>query len=115
MKLLCILIAVALIAAVAAPLSDAAISCTAVLHYVTPCKPYVTGGGPIGPCCSGARSLNAAARTTSDRQKVCNCLKSETGRGYTQANLKKAEEIPSRCGINIPYKISRSTDCAKVR
>ncbi|XP_042026642.1 non-specific lipid-transfer protein 2-like [Salvia splendens] len=114
MKLMCsVLIAAALIAAVA-PLSEAAISCTAVISYVRPCNPYVTGRGPIGSCCSGANRLNAAARTTSDRQSVCNCLKSVT-RGYSQASFSRAEGIPRQCGINIPYKISPSTDCAKVR
>ncbi|XP_047976256.1 non-specific lipid-transfer protein 1-like [Salvia hispanica] len=115
MKLFCsVLIAAALIAAFA-PLSQAAISCTAVISYVRPCDPYVKGTGPIGSCCSGARRLNAAARTTSDRQSVCNCLKSITRTGYSQASFSRAEGIPRLCGINIPYRISPSTDCTKVR
>ncbi|KAL1535364.1 non-specific lipid-transfer protein 2-like [Salvia divinorum] len=106
-----VLIAAALIASVAPP-CDAALSCTAVISFVRPCNPYVTGTGPIGSCCIGASRLKDAARTTSDRQSVCNCLKSVT-RGYSQAKFSKAEGIPRLCRINIPYKISPSTDCTK--
>ncbi|KAG6424015.1 hypothetical protein SASPL_114424 [Salvia splendens] len=81
-----VLIAAALIAAIATP-SEAAIGCSKVVSYLNPCLPYVTGQGPLGGCCGGIQGINAS----------------------------KAACLPAQCGINIPYKISPSTDCSKVQ
>ncbi|KAL0413792.1 UNVERIFIED_CONTAM: Non-specific lipid-transfer protein 2 [Sesamum radiatum] len=53
------------------------------------------------------------AQTTPDRQSVCSCLKSLAG-SYKDVDLNKAAGLPGQCGVNIPYKISPSTDCSKV-
>ncbi|PIN21382.1 hypothetical protein CDL12_05927 [Handroanthus impetiginosus] len=106
-----VLIAVALVAAVA-PRSEAAIGCGTVVSYLQPCLPYVTNKGPLGNCCSGIKGLNAASKTTQDRQSVCNCLKSLAG-SY-KIDLGKAAALPGQCGVSLPYKISPSTDCSKV-
>ncbi|KAI3474389.1 hypothetical protein Pfo_029250 [Paulownia fortunei] len=107
-----VLIGVVLVVAVV-PRSQAAISCGTVASYLQPCLPYVTNKGPIGGCCGGIKGLYAAAKTTQDRQSVCNCLKSLAG-SYPGVNLGKAAGLPGLCGVNIPYKISPSTDCSKV-
>ncbi|KAK4381724.1 Non-specific lipid-transfer protein 2 [Sesamum angolense] len=64
-------------------------------------------------CCSGVKGLYGAAKTTPDRQSVCSCLKSLAG-SYKDVDLSKAAGLPVQCGVNIPYKISPSTDCSKV-
>lgn len=90
-----------------------AMTCQMVINSLTPCATYVTRGGPVPPsCCSGISSLYRAATTTTDRQTACKCL--EQGVGMIPGlNLDAASTLPSKCGVNIPYKISPSTDCSK--
>ncbi|KAL0338079.1 UNVERIFIED_CONTAM: Non-specific lipid-transfer protein 2 [Sesamum angustifolium] len=97
-----------------APAAEAALSCGTVISYLSPCLPYVTDQGPLGGCCGGVKGLYGAAKTTPDRQTACNCLKS-LARSYKRVNLSKAAGLPEQCGVNIPYKISPSTDCSKVK
>ncbi|XP_014490344.1 non-specific lipid-transfer protein 1 [Vigna radiata var. radiata] len=92
-----------------------AITCGQVASSLTSCIPFITKGGIVPPsCCAGVKSLNAAAKTTPDRQAVCNCLKSEAGRigGF---NANNAAILPGKCGVSIPYKISTSTNCASIK
>ncbi|PWA57476.1 non-specific lipid-transfer protein 3 [Artemisia annua] len=92
-----------------------AMTCQMVINSLTPCATYVTRGGPVPPsCCSGISSLYRSATTTTDRQTACKCL--EQGVGMIPGlNLDAASTLPSKCGVNIPYKISPSTDCSKVQ
>ncbi|KAI3447851.1 hypothetical protein Pfo_004516 [Paulownia fortunei] len=114
LKSMCmVLIAAVLVVNVATP-AQAAIGCGTVVSYLTSCIPYVTDQGPLGSCCGGVKGLYAAAKTTEDRQSICNCLKSLAS-SYTGVNFGKAAGLPGQCGLNIPYKISPSTDCAKVQ
>ncbi|PIN00306.1 hypothetical protein CDL12_27191 [Handroanthus impetiginosus] len=106
-----VLIATVVVSAVA-PLAEAAISCGTVVSYLNPCLPYMTDKGSLGGCCNGVKGLYEVAKTTPDKQSVCNCLKSLAG-SYFDVNLDKVARLPSQCGVNIPYKISPSTDCAK--
>ena len=62
--------------------------------------------GPIGQCCYGVRSLDAAAR-----RFACGCLKSAAA-SVTGLNLATAAKIPARCAVNIPP-ISASVDCSR--
>ena len=99
-------------AVVGAPIAQA-ITCGQVTSSVMPCAGYITSGkGPAPACCNGIKSVMAAARTPSDRRTVCNCLKSAAGK-FTGFNPKNAETLPSKCGVNVPYKISTSTNCAR--
>ncbi|RWW53269.1 hypothetical protein BHE74_00040253 [Ensete ventricosum] len=93
--------------------AQAAISCGQVISYLIPCLGYAQGTGPLTErCCSGVRGLNDAAQTTPDRQATCNCLKrSAAGVSGIQPGL--ISGIPSKCGINVPYRISPSTDCSR--
>ncbi|KAF9595735.1 hypothetical protein IFM89_003477 [Coptis chinensis] len=99
---------------VSAPYAEAAISCGFVVSKVSPCIPYLRGGGPIPPaCCNGVRTLNAAAQGTPDRQTACNCLK-QAAAGISGINPGFAGGLPGRCGVSIPYKISPYTDCSSM-
>ncbi|KAK4280350.1 hypothetical protein QN277_011984 [Acacia crassicarpa] len=102
------------VALVGAPLAEA-ITCGQVVSRVTPCISYIQRGGAPSPgCCNGIRSLAGAARTTADKQTVCNCLKLTATQvpGYNDRN---AQAITSLCRVNVPYKISTSTNCARIR
>ncbi|MCE0481806.1 tyrosine protein phosphatase [Datura stramonium] len=89
------------------------LTCGQVTAYLASCVPYLRNG-PLGGCCGGVKSLANAARTTPDRKAACNCLKSAAA-AIPRLNLSKAAAIPASCGVNIPYKISPSTDCSKIR
>uniref|UniRef100_A0A251UI74 Non-specific lipid-transfer protein n=1 Tax=Helianthus annuus TaxID=4232 RepID=A0A251UI74_HELAN len=68
--------------------------------------------GPVPPaCCGGVKGLNNAAKLTPDRQTACGCLKSVYA-SNSGINLGFASDLPGKCGVNIPYKISPSTDCS---
>ncbi|OVA00038.1 Plant lipid transfer protein/Par allergen [Macleaya cordata] len=112
-KLACIVMLACML--IGAPPMANAISCGQVSSYLSPCLLYLIQRGPLTPnCCGGVKSLNAAARTTPDRQTACTCLKSAAA-GLRGLNMGLASSLPGKCGVNIPYKISPSTDCSKVR
>ncbi|KAJ8550769.1 hypothetical protein K7X08_000139 [Anisodus acutangulus] len=95
--------------------AEAYVTCGTVATDLSPCLDYVRMGGAIPvTCCNGIRSLFSAASSTQDRQTVCSCLKSAAG-AINGVNLQLAAALPSRCGVNIPYKISPSIDCSKVQ
>ncbi|KAG5582178.1 hypothetical protein H5410_052805 [Solanum commersonii] len=58
------------------------------------------------------QGLLGAAKTPADRKTACTCLKSAAS-AIKGINVGKAAGIPRVCGVNIPYKISPSTDCSK--
>ncbi|XP_049374834.1 non-specific lipid-transfer protein 2-like [Solanum verrucosum] len=96
---------------VVAPHAEA-LSCGQVTSGLAPCLPYLQGRGPLGGCCGGIKGLLGAAKTPADRKAACTCLKSAAS-AIKGIDVGKAAGIPSACGVNIPYKISPSTDCSK--
>ncbi|KAF3447965.1 hypothetical protein FNV43_RR08672 [Rhamnella rubrinervis] len=97
-----------------APVTQA-ITCGQVTGSLAQCINYLRNGGAVPPgCCSGIRSLNSAAKTTADRRAACNCLK-QASNGIPGINYGFAAGLPGKCGVNIPYKISPSTNCASVK
>ncbi|THU59753.1 hypothetical protein C4D60_Mb07t05390 [Musa balbisiana] len=93
--------------------AHAAISCGQVVSYLMPCLGYARAIGPLtAGCCSGVRALDGAARTTPDRQTTCNCLKRSTA-GIEGLQPGLISGIPRKCGVNIPFSISPSTDCSR--
>lgn len=111
LKSVCLVVMMCMVV-LGAPMAQAGISCGQVSSELAPCLGYLRGGpGPSGPCCSGVKALNNAARTTPDRQAACNCLKN-TARAISGLNQGNAAALPGKCGVNIPYKISTSTNCA---
>lgn len=112
MKVACVVLMMCMIVA---PMAEAAISCGQVTGSLAPCIPYLKGGsGPSPACCGGVKRLNGAARTTPDRQAACNCLKSAAG-AISGLNPNTAAGLPGKCGVNIPYKISTTTNCATIK
>ncbi|XP_009372013.1 non-specific lipid-transfer protein [Pyrus x bretschneideri] len=92
-----------------------AITCGQVTSSLAPCINYAKGGGVVPPaCCNGIRTINGIARTTADRQAACNCLKNLAG-SIRGVNPNNAAALPGKCGVNVPYKISTSTNCATVK
>ncbi|KAI3407908.1 Non-specific lipid-transfer protein [Psidium guajava] len=113
LKLLCLALVIGL--AAVAPLAESGVNCGQVVSYVAPCIGYLRAGGSVPPaCCRGIRSLNNAARDTSSRQATCRCLQASAGniRGLKPGLV---SALPGKCGVNVPYKISPSTDCNRVR
>ncbi|KAM7512278.1 hypothetical protein LguiB_011153 [Lonicera macranthoides] len=96
------------------PSSNATLTCSAVVKYLTPCAAYVQSGSgkPPPACCSGASSLASAASTPADKEAVCNCLK--TIAKSSSFNLKLAAALPKNCGIKLSIPISTSVDCSKI-
>ncbi|KAK4418842.1 Non-specific lipid-transfer protein [Sesamum alatum] len=111
LKLACLII---LCLVVTAPHAEAAaISCGAVLTKLSSCIGYIKSGGALPPsCCSGLKFLNDAASTTPDLQALCKCIKTIVA--SVQGNPALVNNIPTKCGVNIPYKYSPSVDCSKL-
>ncbi|RDX62174.1 hypothetical protein CR513_59511, partial [Mucuna pruriens] len=110
LKVVCV-VAVLCMVVLSAPTAQA-ITCGQVTGSLAPCIGYLQKGGkPLTGCCDGVRSLAAAAKTTADRQTACNCLKQAAG-VISGFNANNAAALPGICGVNIPYKISTSTNCA---
>ena len=95
--------------------ANAAISCGQVNSALSSCVTYARGtaGAPSAGCCNGVKSLARAATTTANRRAACGCLKSLVGRmsGIKSGN---AANIPSKCGVSIPYAISSTVDCSRI-
>lgn len=110
----CILVLVCLMGS-AFVSTKAQVTCGTVVNDLSPCISYVSYGGAVPTnCCKGVRTLYNAARSTADRQTVCTCLKQAVGGiSYTRYQLGLAAGLPGKCGLNIPYQISPSTDCSR--
>ncbi|MEG6507333.1 non-specific lipid-transfer protein [Nitratidesulfovibrio sp. 1201_IL3209] len=105
----------AFLVVVASPPAAEALTCGNVVGYLSQCVNYAQGKGPLtSACCNGVRSLNSAASTTVDRQTACNCVK-KTATGISGINPSLVAGIPGKCHVNVPYPISASTDCTKVK
>ncbi|CAF1703877.1 unnamed protein product [Brassica oleracea var. botrytis] len=96
---------------------EAAVTCNNVVGDLYPCLSYVMQGGnaPSTNCCNGVRTLNSQAQTTADRQSVCRCIKNAIGgASYSSSNLNNALSLPAKCGVNLPFSISPSTNCNSI-
>lgn len=112
-KLVTLVLALSL---VLAPAAEAVITCGTVAGALTGCIGYirspVTPAVVPGGCCSGVSKVNSLASTPADRKAACNCLKKFAGQ-LRGVNYKAAEGLPSKCKVNVPYKISPNTDCSR--
>lgn len=99
-------------AVVGAPMMAQAMTCNDVTVNMAQCLSYLMQGGtPSTLCCSGVKNILGSAVTTVDKQTVCNCLKADAAR--YNINDQYAQALPGFCKVNVPYKISRSTNCAR--
>ncbi|CAN6468059.1 unnamed protein product [Victoria cruziana] len=108
-KLSCFVVMVALVGVTAAT------SCNSVYSQLMPCMGYVTGGGilpPSGSCCSGIKSLKSGLKQAADRQAACRCLKDLGSRYAGAVDFNVVKNLPGKCGVSLPYKISPSIDCS---
>ncbi|EMS59738.1 Non-specific lipid-transfer protein 4.1 [Triticum urartu] len=60
-----------------------------------------------GPASDAAISCG---QTAADKKAACLCIKSAAG-GVKEG---KAAEIPSKCRVSVPYKISSTVNCNKI-
>ncbi|XP_021291349.1 non-specific lipid-transfer protein 1-like [Herrania umbratica] len=112
LKLVCALVLCIL---VVEPMATSAISCGDVASKLSSCLRYLQGGRSLpSNCCAGIRSLNAQARDKRSRQAVCRCLQN-AAKTMTGLKTNLVEGLPRRCGVKIPYKISTSTNCNRVK
>lgn len=110
-KFACVVVVMCMVV-LGALVSEAAISCGEISTRLAPCLPFLLGGlGPSGLCCDGVKTVNDTASTTPDLQATCNCLK-DLAAGVSGLNLGNAEALPSKCNVDVHYKISPSTDCS---
>ncbi|KAE8099022.1 hypothetical protein FH972_017038 [Carpinus fangiana] len=97
-----------------APLAQASISCNQVVGSLASCITYVKstkGRGAVpSACCRGISSVNSSAKTTADRQAVCECLKNAAS-AVSGVDPSLIAGLPGKCKVRIPYKISTSTNC----
>ncbi|KAJ0975498.1 hypothetical protein J5N97_017463 [Dioscorea zingiberensis] len=97
------------------PRTTSALTCDQLVPYLWPCIKYVQGKGALTEsCCKGVQGLNAMAKNTQDRQAVCNCLK-KAAASDSGLKPKLVSSIPGKCRVSIPYSISSSTNCSKVK
>ncbi|CAM8966931.1 unnamed protein product [Rhodiola kirilowii] len=91
------------------------ITCRQVVSNLTPCIDYLLKGGQVpARCCGGVKTLYGAASTTANRQSICKCLRSAlNGVSYNNQNVKNAQSLPSKCGVDVPYayKVTPQTKC----
>ncbi|GAB2227192.1 hypothetical protein Droror1_Dr00009004 [Drosera rotundifolia] len=93
----------------------AGISCGDAEKELIPCLPYLTAIAkePTGGCCKGVKTVNEDAKTTDSRRVVCSCLKSLLEK-YPAVKEKNAGDLSGKCGVPLPYTVSKSTDCSKI-
>ncbi|CAN6468060.1 unnamed protein product [Victoria cruziana] len=111
-------IVVVLVAMMLTQTATATASCGMVSAKLMPCVMYVNGGGRMGPstsCCSGIKSLNYSLNLRSDRQAACRCLKSIASRFAGRINYRVISSLPKQCGVRLPYPISTSINCNRIR
>ncbi|XP_024982251.1 non-specific lipid-transfer protein 1-like [Cynara cardunculus var. scolymus] len=110
-------IAVVLIAMVANVryTTESAVTCELVVSRLTPCASYLIKGGPVPKsCCTGVQSLYKDADTTTDRQTACRCLE-QAATLVPGINVDNAVNLPAKCDVSIPYKISPVFNCSTVQ
>ncbi|KOM57753.1 hypothetical protein LR48_Vigan11g078600 [Vigna angularis] len=91
--------------------SAVGMTCGQVQGNLAQCIGFLQKGGFVPPaCCSGVKNILNSSRTTPDRRAVCSCLKAAAG-AVRGINPNNAEALPGKCGVNLPYKISASTNC----
>ena len=107
------MILVAVLALALITSTEAAISCGTVTSNLIKCVPYLTGKAPSAPpvCCNGVKALYGATKNSRvDRVTTCNCIV-RTAKTIPNINAAKVSSLPSKCGVNLGYSPSPTTNC----
>ncbi|KAI8545668.1 hypothetical protein RHMOL_Rhmol07G0057600 [Rhododendron molle] len=106
------LMAILMLVLLVSPSSVAAVTCSDVFRYVSPCVSYLRSGSgmPPPPCCAGAKALAASCTTTADRQTACGCIK--TASQSLNVNPALAKALPGNCQINLGFTVDPNIDCS---
>ncbi|KAL9267073.1 Non-specific lipid-transfer protein-like protein [Drosera capensis] len=101
---------------VAAPYVAGDRLCNQAETELIPCLPYLSDRAktPDDKCCAGVKTLNKDATTTGSRKEVCGCLKGLLVK-YPVVKDKNAGDLASKCKVDLPYKVSRNTDCSNLQ
>jgi len=86
------------------------ITCRHVKVDLVPCVKFLQSGGPVPVRYCNVVRILSKGRNTADRRYICNCLKVAVG-AFSALNPNNAEALPGKCKVNLPYKISNSTNC----
>ncbi|KAF9609208.1 hypothetical protein IFM89_014049 [Coptis chinensis] len=91
-----------------------AFTCMEVTSLLLPCLPYLIGTAPqpAVSCCEGVNRLNSMAANTPERRQACTCIRQAAAQ-YPQIKDDAVSSLPSKCGVKLPFGISKSTDCGK--
>ncbi|CAN6556296.1 unnamed protein product [Malus baccata var. baccata] len=76
-----VILAIVFLFVTAASVSNATITCSEVVVFLTPCIPFGVFGGTVPlDCCKGIKRLNAAQNTTMDQRIACSCIQEGAAR-----------------------------------
>lgn len=93
------------------------VGCSAIASQLLSCNGYVTGRvrGNVPPaCCNGMKKIkNMVGDNTKERRKACSCIQ-KLATELIGFKDDVASKLPKKCGVEIPYKISKKTDCSKL-
>ncbi|GAU26560.1 hypothetical protein TSUD_266740 [Trifolium subterraneum] len=94
-----------------------AVTCGEVVNNIIPCITYLQIGNSVtANCCNGVKAIfHAAVRSITDLRTTCYCLKSAAQNLKGSIKQNNAASLPSKCGVNVPYKIGPSIDCASIK
>nr|GEX18016.1 non-specific lipid-transfer protein 1-like [Tanacetum cinerariifolium] len=96
-------------------LTEGGVTCQLVVSSLTPCATYLVSGGQVpNRCCKGVKLLYKEASTTKDRQTACQCIEQAT-KLVPGIKIDNAQDLPGKCDVHIPYKISPTFNCSTVQ
>ncbi|CAN8278791.1 unnamed protein product [Cochlearia groenlandica] len=96
-------------------ISEASISCDAVIQNLSQCVNYLVRGGFVTRgCCYGIQRLKNMAKTTSDRRQACRCIQGAAKSMGSRLNQGRVARLPGACHVKISFPISARTNCDNI-
>ncbi|KAJ1408717.1 Plant lipid transfer protein/Par allergen [Sesbania bispinosa] len=95
-------------------ISETKVECDDLVSDLQPCIPYLKGGGdkPSPTCCEGAKALGCVGRNVQEKRDACKCIKAAAE--IINPKPENANDLPKKCGIQLPFKISQFMDCSRI-
>ncbi|XP_057952130.1 non-specific lipid-transfer protein 1-like [Malania oleifera] len=94
-------------------------NCSVVVTKLADCKPSPATPSPA--CCEGAKDIKGlfqSAKTTDDRQAICQCLTCQPHRGGhgpapapPGLQYADADYIFDKCNVQLPFPLTNTTNC----